>query len=413
MTSDDMEAWTHGVEVVQAILTRQQADRRIGSDFFRIIRPSMRRREAIHSDMLAWLLDPNAGHGLGSSFAQRLVGDILGAVRRPIAGPIATADVRTEVSTGEGRIDLRLNARCGGSHIVIGIENKIDAPVDLYQLHQYALWLKHQYGDAAILVLLTPTTHEGKATCRVFACSFCAMTYQDVITALEGALGEPEVVADAAALARHYLAMLRRDVMPESQPDEIEVFLNTFYAENREAWREIRGRFPSERDESHIALATQVCSRLTRDFGRTWRFAVRPDRYVRVFLPEWSAPLGDSPRDRIVGLPQEAADVARYPHVHFRLSVDVPEGRRDSQWHYAVRLKLDGRRDIDFVNSLKIAIQPHLKRNMKEGPQVTPTLGTRTLPEMPDDQVPLRVLDWFTGHITPIASIIDDKIAHK
>ena len=147
----------------------------------------MRRVEGVHSDLLAWLLDPHGWHGLGDAFGRHFIPKALRAAGCQFSGSFAIAKVETEASTGEGPIDVLVHLQNDGRSIVVGIENKIDAPVggpgpspsadgpglvrrieregsdDEDQLARDARRLGFLFGSGnAVLVLLAPTEREIK-----------------------------------------------------------------------------------------------------------------------------------------------------------------------------------------------------------------------------------------------------------
>lgn len=132
MTTEEIKSWREGVERLQAVLN-VQSERRSKPNFFRIA-PRLLRKEGVHSDLLAWLLDPHGWHGLGDTFGRHFIGEALAAAGCPLSGPFAVTRVQTEFSTGEGPIDVLVNMTSGDTSLVVGIENKIDAAVGPAQL---------------------------------------------------------------------------------------------------------------------------------------------------------------------------------------------------------------------------------------------------------------------------------------
>ena len=69
-------------------------------------------QELMHSRLLAFLLDPNESHGLGTSFLEgflQKVSESTEGVSLPSGGSdLRQATVRTEVPTSDGRMDILL-----------------------------------------------------------------------------------------------------------------------------------------------------------------------------------------------------------------------------------------------------------------------------------------------------------------
>jgi hypothetical protein len=405
MTSADISPWREGVTHLQAVLSGR-AERRREPNFFRIV-PRLLRNEGVHSDLLAWLLDPAGWHGLGDAFARRFVGDALAATSNPFTPPLTVTRVHTEFSTGRGPIDVLIEGTTGDGPFLLGIENKIDSPVSRWQLSNYACGLVNQSrGRNVALVLLAPT--ELDDTADVQGCSFGTMTYRSVVSGLEAALGETTVSGAGIELARHYLDILRTNIVPTPET-EIDRLLSELYRENKDAWKLIRRRLPSERDEHHVALAEAICSRLTRDLGGPWQFSLRPDRYVRVFMPHWGTPFGQSEPERIVGLGLEGAPLAHFPHVHFRLSTDAPDDDAgDERWRYIAKLRLDTRANPHLGVLLRTDLES-LGLRVQDRPQDTPVIKSAKQRGIEDGVVHDDVVEWFAAKLIPVA----DRITHR
>ncbi len=269
-------------------------------------------------------------------------------------------------------------------------------------------------GGNVTLLLLAPTDRPDKPD-EVKGCTFGCLTYRTVIKALEGALATRETVATATGreLARHYLELLRSDIVPEPQP-EIDQFLAEFYVDqNKQAWRLIRNRLPSERDEHHLALAEAVCQRLTGEFQEPWQLALRPDRYVRLFQPSWSTVFGKAERERVVGLTAQAEAVTHYPRVHFRLAIDAPDDD-DGRWQYTAKLRLNTTGNPQIGRSIRAAIKSRLREEQHDRDQITVVLKqTSKLRGIGDGTVPDEVVKWFSEHIAPMARLLKEHTNPK
>lgn len=88
------------------------------TNFFDVIGKA--RSETVHSNMLAWLLNPDEGHGLGAHFLERFLADIC-KIQNPI---INNLEITTEVITKSqfnGRQDIVIQS----NNFFVCIENKI------------------------------------------------------------------------------------------------------------------------------------------------------------------------------------------------------------------------------------------------------------------------------------------------
>lgn len=105
-------------------------------------------RETDHSRVLAWLLDPGGGHGLGDSVLCAVLDRLeIAYARRNIASALVRREVAVATNFGAGSIDV-LVEWSGGTVV---IENKVRATVHGEQLQKYA-----EAYPRATLVFLTP-----------------------------------------------------------------------------------------------------------------------------------------------------------------------------------------------------------------------------------------------------------------
>jgi PD-(D/E)XK nuclease superfamily protein len=404
-----LEKFKDGVSRLEHLLSGV----RRGPNFFRIT-PRVFRVEGVHSDLLAWLLDPQGFHGLGDSFAVRFMADVLLESGVSVDPRITITSIDVEASTGEGPIDILVRAESAGTSLVVGIENKIDAPLGNKQLEKYARGLVARFPDTrVVLVLLAPTAREvdEPSVCCEFAC----LTYRNVVACLTASLSDSEAENAGAGreLAGHYLEELRTKIVPESRP-EIDQILREL-AGHKEAWRLIRRRLPSERDDSHAALARAVCGWLSKPnvCGPPWRFALRRDGYARVFRPGWTA-LGDRDSDTVVGLTDDEYAATRYPCVHFRLAAAPPDDDAGDRWRYMVKLRVDARSDDALGASIRRDLDARglLRPEDRDRQQLTPVLKqSQKLPALAADSVSDRLVEWFVGQIQPIVGILDGHLS--
>jgi hypothetical protein len=407
--ASDLETFRDGVSRLQRLLS--SLDR--GPNFFRVV-PRLFRVEGVHSDLLAWLLDPQGFHGLGDSFAIRFITGVLRESGAGAEGPITINSVETEASTGEGPIDILVHTECAGRPLIVGIENKIDAPLGDEQLLRYARGLVARFPHASVvLVLLAPTARDVDAP--PVCCGFAGLTYRNVVAWLDASLVAEREAQNAGAgreLAVHYLEELRTRIVPESRP-EIDQLLRDL-AGHTEAWRLIRRRLPSERDDTHAALARAVCARLSTPevCGPPWQFALRRDGYARVFRPDWSA-LGYRDAETMIGLTEDEFAATRYARVHFRLSSAPPEDDAEARWRFEARLRLDARGNDTLGASIRgdLAALGLLEPVGRDRRQLTLRLKQSSrLPGLADDSVPDAVVEWFVRQIRPVVAILDGRL---
>jgi hypothetical protein len=143
-------------------------------------------RELSYSSFLAFFLDPRREHGFGDLFLKSLV-EVSGKA-------LNTSDVRSierEVPTDEGRIDLVIE----GDSFVIGIENKIGAPVS-NDLQDYSRYLEKRAreGDRKKLAILLSIKKEQTAH------GFTPVLYQTLAAEIKKNLGQTLPHADPRSI---------------------------------------------------------------------------------------------------------------------------------------------------------------------------------------------------------------------
>ena len=404
----ELHAFATGVSTLQDLLSSLTH----GPNFFRVA-PRVFRVEGVHSDLLAWLLDPRGFHGLGDSFAVRFISAVLRESGVVVEPALTVDSVEVEASTGEGPIDVLVRAQCAGRSLVVGIENKIDAPLGDDQLARYARSLVARFqGATVVLVLLAPAARDIDGP--DLPCPLASLTYRTVVACLAASLHETAAASAGVGreLAGQYLEELRRRIVPESQPD-IDRLLHDL-AGHKEAWRLIRRRLPSAKDDGHATLARAVCAWLSKpDFcGPPWRFTVRREGYARVFRPGWAA-LGYRDSDPVLGTEDEYA-ATRYPGAHFRLFAVPPDDEGDARWKYLIKLRLDARQDDVIGAALRedLRVRDLLEPEDSDKRQITIVLKqTSKLPGLAEDSAPDAVVDWFVRRIQPIVAVLDARLA--
>ena len=178
------------------------------------------RVELRHSDFLAYLLNPNQNHGLGSSFLRRLLEGVLldsGTTQeiRPIDLELWDLD-DIEIRREWQNIDIFL---LDDTHkFVVIIENKIKSGESPNQLNEYLQKVRHQFFGYKILpIFLTP---DG-ATPSIE--SYLAVSYQTVCEILERTINRRKSTlgSEVFMTVQHYTQMLRRYIMDESEISEL------------------------------------------------------------------------------------------------------------------------------------------------------------------------------------------------
>ena len=177
--------------------------------------------EQFHSNLLAWLLDPKGGHGLGDHFLQGFLA-ACGASRAIRAADGPSTIVRREKSLeldGEyGRLDIwMLN---DSANFVCAVENKVWASEGEGQLAWYRrAQARDHHGQRVHRVFLTPrgVSPDDPAERE----HWTTMSYADILGLVEETMAAAGDTAngDVLALLRQYAITLRRNIVPEVSND--------------------------------------------------------------------------------------------------------------------------------------------------------------------------------------------------
>ena len=117
--------------------------------------------EVRHSYVLAWLMKPNANHGLGDQFLRLFLKHLFSNNRDAMKGEVTFFDIEVfnlddiEIRREWNRIDLLLVSEA--NKLVVAIENKISSGEHDDQLHRYFDVVSKEFKEYhKIFVYLTP-----------------------------------------------------------------------------------------------------------------------------------------------------------------------------------------------------------------------------------------------------------------
>lgn len=187
------------------------------------------RTEIRHSNMLAWLLDPNENHGLGDAF---LKGILQRLMEKDLNGKydvfkILMADTYSFSVYREWKnIDILLVS--SEEKILVVIENKIGSHEHSNQLNRYREILETDFKDyKRLYVFLTPDGEEPSDVAN-----WDVLTYTDVVEVLEHLYGQRELQQDVSFMICHYIEVVRRDIVEDQHLIEI---CNKIYNKHKKA----------------------------------------------------------------------------------------------------------------------------------------------------------------------------------
>jgi len=177
------------------------------------------RQELRHSDFLSFLLDPSSNHGLSDLFFKSILKQVLISADEP---PLSAIDVDianmrdVEIRREWNNIDIL--AISPGTQIVCAIENKIDTSEHSNQLPRYRNFIFDNFKDyQKILIYLTP---EGEAPSDN---NWIPYSYNEISGLLEKLCSthKSSMGYDIHILITHYVTMLRRHIVSESEIAEL------------------------------------------------------------------------------------------------------------------------------------------------------------------------------------------------
>lgn len=181
------------------------------------------RTEIRHSNMIAWLLDPNENHGLGDRFLRLFLKDI----GDDEAAAATSDELRSfEVYRERKHIDLLLVSNT--LKRAIAIENKTFTGEHDRQLERYADSVDEMYGDyRKRYVYLTPNADMSSDPGK-----WMNLGYEAIVNAVQDSVAQcdPTLSEDAKVFINHYIETIRRDIMGE---DELAELCRKFYRENK------------------------------------------------------------------------------------------------------------------------------------------------------------------------------------
>jgi len=206
------------------------------------------RTEAIHSAIVAWLLEPTASHGLGSAVLRAILA--AGWDEQAPEG-VDNAVVDRETGRFETRADIMVTF---GSRTLI-IENKVDAPEQPTQCED----LYREWGASALYLLLSPDGHlpysahspAARRACRSLSYGSLARLLEDLAPGATGP-GRVAYLGYIEALRHQFPSKSMFEVHREDKPVESTDPFDTprlrFFLQNREGIRELRGLETEFRD---------------------------------------------------------------------------------------------------------------------------------------------------------------------
>jgi hypothetical protein len=180
------------------------------------------RHELRHSDVLAFLLDPNEAHGLGDLFARRLLQRALARAESSAAAGLSPVDLDileledVEVHRERGNIDVLVLDR--SNRLAVILENKIGSSEHSDQLARYWDAIAREFGGYRLLGLFLTPDGDAPSDGRYIAVDYRAVAevIDKLVETRSSTLGP-----DVSTLLKHYAQMLWRHIVSDSQIAEL------------------------------------------------------------------------------------------------------------------------------------------------------------------------------------------------
>lgn len=170
------------------------------------------RKEIRHSNMLAWLMDPNENHGLGDVVLKGILQ--YGVSRHSVNDVFSTLlmDCYDFFILREwSNIDILAVSK--SQKFVLCIENKIDSGENNNQLARYQKIVEQSYsGYEKMFVFLTPDGRESSKPDVWFA-----MGYEELLRILINSYTKRTIRPEAKLMIENYIDTIRRDIVGDEK----------------------------------------------------------------------------------------------------------------------------------------------------------------------------------------------------
>lgn len=256
---------------------------------FRVLRAAQ--HEIRHSNMLAWLFDPDESHGLSDLFLRRWLMQVVhnagpadgaGPLPSPIEIDALSIDY-VEVEREHEGIDLLVSLKTTrGPTWVICIENKVESTQHSNQLAKYRSYVERRfwYAERRLFIFLTKNEEDPEDP------SFITSSYTMIERVLGGCIKERKSVIrpEPRLLLEQYRELLGEDFVDEGRTA---LLARQIYQKHRKAIDVIL-----KYREDAISIATAMMEDVLRtNFeGLAVSLGTRNKGYVRFMPPEWEIP---------------------------------------------------------------------------------------------------------------------------
>jgi hypothetical protein len=353
-------------------------------NIFRVLRAD--RNELRHSNMLAWLCNPDESHSLDDLFLRRWLmgvlqqGMAMEALPDGLVSPVAVdvLDIeRVQVHREFEHIDLLFAIHTKqGKQWIVCIENKVDAKQGPRQLKRYHDIVESRFSHAERRIYVFLTRHHEQPAHP----SYIENSYEEIVQVLDQCLAqrEDEIGPEPLLLIKHYRQLLVGDFMEESEASKL---ARQIYLRHKQALDFI---FDNKVDPVFEATAA-LENMLKEHQDRLGILMARTNKgYVRFLPKEW---------DR----PENRGGTAWGPDSRF-LCCEVQFWTKNAELHMTVGKAPDEWADIVWDR----AASPPFKQEWKTRPKqfVKPfkaksDIRIESLLELSDEDIGNRLLSWL------------------
>ncbi len=229
------------------------------------------RTEIRHSNVLAWLLNPNENHGFSDGIIRGLIQHVVHSSEEEIdIFEILMMDCHDFIIQREWR-NIDILAISMEDKFLLCIENKIDSGEGNDQLNKYYSILEESYPDyKKMYIFLTPDGYESSQPEY-----WCPMGYQDILEIIEKNRKKVKLLPTAELLIDNYVETLRREIVGDEKLIQI---CSEIYAKHQKALDLIFEYKPDRTSE-----VTQILRQWANEKSEKGELEVVPDKCVKTY----------------------------------------------------------------------------------------------------------------------------------
>ena len=199
-------------------------------NIFKII--NMVDKEAVHSDMLAWLFNPYENHNLNDKAIKVLLMQLSEKDAEYINLLLlnySDLEVYREYTIDNGRrIDILMESR--NNKVIIIIENKIWSGEGDNRLEDYKKYIDEKYIDYSRIFLYLTSEKERKEQYK----GYTHITYNTIYKIINNLLQDNQIKLEIRTVLKQYKEIIRRDIMGNVDKEMIDL-CRKLYVEHKDA----------------------------------------------------------------------------------------------------------------------------------------------------------------------------------